>query len=105
MPRITFIDPAGARHEVEVALGERLAARALRAGVPGIYAICGGAAKCATCLVQFTADAGAPAPEDRELRRLAQVRRDLQPRSRLSCQIAMTTALEGQVVRVAQEQG
>ena len=63
MPTITFIDPQGQRYDIEVRTGETLMMAALRKGVPGILAECGGACSCGTCHVYVDrARAGPPGP-------------------------------------------
>lgn len=101
MPTVTFITADGARHEVTAAEGATLMETARRAGIDGIAAECGGACACATCHVQiepewFTAT-GAPGPDEFEMLDFASERG---PTSRLSCQIRVTAALDGLVVRV-----
>ena len=51
MAKITYIDPTGTRHEVEAENGTTVMENAIRNGVPGIEAECGGACACATCHV------------------------------------------------------
>ena len=51
MPKITFIEPDGKEHVVEIAIGWSVMEGAVRQSVPGIDADCGGACACATCHV------------------------------------------------------
>ena len=51
MPKVTFIEFNGVRHEVSVQSGLSLMRAAVDNGVPGIDADCGGECACATCHV------------------------------------------------------
>jgi|SRR5450631_893841 2Fe-2S ferredoxin len=106
MPRITFIEPGGFRHEINAPIGITLMEAAKQNGVQGILALCGGACACGTCHVYVDADrlAALGAREEMEEGMLEGA---WQPRdnSRLSCQIHVTADLEGLVVTVPQRQG
>jgi 2Fe-2S ferredoxin len=49
MTKITYIAHDGTRFDVEAENGSTVMENAIRAGVPGIEAECGGACACATC--------------------------------------------------------
>ena len=51
MAKITYIDANGERYEVSAENGSTVMENAIRNGVPGIEAECGGACACATCHV------------------------------------------------------
>ena len=51
MPQITFIDARGESRTVEGEAGATVMEVAIRNGVPGIEAECGGACACSTCHV------------------------------------------------------
>jgi 2Fe-2S ferredoxin len=55
MPRITFIEPDGFRHEIDAPLGITLMEAAKQNGIKGILALCGGACACGTCHVYVDA--------------------------------------------------
>jgi 2Fe-2S ferredoxin len=99
MPRITFIEPGGFRHEIDAPVGLTLMEAARQNGVQGILALCGGACACGTCHVYV---------ETEWLPKLA-AREDMEEgmldNSRLSCQIHVSADLDGLVVRVPQRQG
>jgi ferredoxin, 2Fe-2S len=106
MPDITFILPDGSERGFEAPDGVSLMAAATGVGVDGIVAECGGSAMCATCHV-YVDDAWAPrlpAPSDNERAMLDCTAAPRQPGSRLSCQIQLTPALHGLVVRVPARQ-
>lgn len=100
MPLITFIETDGTRREVAAAPGESLMVAATRAGVAGIIGECGGSAMCATCHCYLEAG-DLPAPEPLEAETIEFTAENVQPESRLTCQITATEAMTGIVLRVA----
>jgi len=74
--------------------------------IPGIMAECGGACACGTCHVYIDpADLSRlPAPQPMELEILSAVAADRRPESRLSCQIALSDALDELTVHVPDRQ-
>ena len=106
MPDITFIHPDGSEQGFEALEGISVMQAATGAGVRGIVAECGGSAMCATCHVYV--DPGwadrLPAPLSNELEMLECTAAERQPTSRLACQIRITAALQGLVVRVPERQ-
>jgi 2Fe-2S ferredoxin len=106
MPRITFIEPGGFRHEINAPVGITLMEAARQNGVLGILALCGGACACGTCHVYVDA-AWLPTLAAREEMEEGMLECAWEPRenSRLSCQIHVTADLEGLVVTVPQRQG
>jgi 2Fe-2S ferredoxin len=79
---------------------------AVKNGVRGIVAECGGACACATCHVfideAFADKVGEPGPLEDDM--LDGAATDREPTSRLSCQVKMSADLDGLVVRIAPEQ-
>jgi 2Fe-2S ferredoxin len=106
MPRIAFIEPDGARREIDAPAGVTLMETARQHAVRGIVAQCGGACACATCHVYVAPQwmAKLPPPEDMEEGMLESAW-EPRPNSRLGCQIHLTAALEGLEVTVPQQQG
>ena len=106
MPRITFIDSAEETRIVEAENGSTVMEVALKHAVPEIEAECGGACSCATCHVYvdeaWSAAVGGPSPMEEDMLDFAF---DVRPTSRLSCQIKVTDALDGLVVRTPARQG
>ncbi len=101
MSRVTFITPEDTRIELDAEDGMNLMQLATMEGIEGIDGSCGGAMSCATCHVHVDdawVEVLAPVGED-ELNMLDFVE-DLRPCSRLGCQIVMSPALDGLVVRV-----
>lgn len=98
----TWIQPDGRSLTRDVPEGTSLMQTAVAHGVAGIVGECGGSMSCATCHVVVDpvwADlAGAPGPFETDMLDITEA--DRQPTSRLSCQIRMTAALDGIVLRV-----
>jgi 2Fe-2S ferredoxin len=106
MPTIIFHSPDGSTHKVEARVGASAMETAIKLGVPGIVAECGGALACATCHVVVDPgwiDATGVA-EDFEDEMLDDAETPRQERSRLSCQIRMTDDLDGLELEIAAEQ-
>lgn len=105
MPRITFISHEGAAQTIEAESGLSLMEGAIRAGIDGIDADCGGACACGTCRVVI-----APDWRDRigEAGDVEAMMLELAPLplegARLSCQISVSDALDGLTVAVPEEQ-
>jgi 2Fe-2S ferredoxin len=78
---------------------------AIRNGVPGIEAECGGACACATCHVHvdpvWLEKTGKPSPMEEDMLDFAF---DVRANSRLSCQIKVSDALDGLIVRTPERQ-
>ena len=106
MPKITYIEHDGAVHTVEAEIGATVMETALRNQIGGIVAECGGACTCATCLVHvddaWSEKVGKPSPEEEDMLDFAF---EVKPTSRLSCQIKVTQALDGLIVRTPAYQG
>jgi 2Fe-2S ferredoxin len=107
MPKITYVEYGGREHEVEVPAGRSVMRGAVENDIPGIDADCGGECACATCHVYVDEDwlaaTGTPAPGSQEESMLsfAALQR---PNSRLSCQITVSEALDGLIVRLPEGQ-
>ncbi len=105
MPKITFIDAQNNSRTVEGEVGSTVMETAIKNAVPGIEAECGGAGACATCHVYieeaWRAKTGEPSPMEEDMLDFGF---DVRPNSRLSCQIKVTEALDGLVVRVPERQ-
>ena len=96
MPKITFIDSAGTSQTVEGETGSTVMETAIKNGIAGIEAECGGACACATCHV-YVDDAwiektGPASAMEQDMLDFAY---DVRPTSRLSCQIKVTAELDG----------
>ena len=106
MAKITYIEHNGTEHVVDVANGLTVMEGARDNGVPGIEADCGGACACSTCHV-YVDPAWVdkiPAKEDMEEDMLDFAYEPDAERSRLTCQIKVTDALDGLVVQMPEKQ-
>jgi ferredoxin, 2Fe-2S len=92
MSTVTYTDDAGHARVVEATVGDSVMETAVRNGVPGIVAECGGSLSCATCHV-FVDEADLatlPPMEEMEDEMLWGAAQDRQDNSRLSCQIKVS---------------
>lgn len=105
MAKITYIEFNGTEHTVEVKNGLSVMEGAIRNNVPGIDADCGGACACATCHVyvdeNFLGVTGRPSAMEESMLDFAE---NVEPTSRLSCQIRVSDDLDGLVVRLPESQ-
>ncbi len=106
MPDITLIEADGTVHSFEAPDGVSVMQAATGFGVPGIIAECGGSAMCATCHVMvdpaWTDRLPAALPREQAMLECTAVPRT--PGSRLSCQIQLTPALQGLLLRLPERQ-
>src|SRR5215207_6215256 len=105
MAKIHYVDHTGETRIIEVENGATVMEGAIRNAIPGIEAECGGACSCATCHV-YVDDAwrekvGPPSEMEEDMLDFAF---DVRPSSRLSCQIKVTEALDGLVLKVPEKQ-
>jgi 2Fe-2S ferredoxin len=100
MTTIRFREHDGSEHVVEADDGESVMRVALRNGVPGLVAECGGNLSCSTCH-GYVADEffDKLVPPDEMERALIECTIEPRPNSRLTCQIRVTQALQGLIVQ------
>ncbi|MGA8009881.1 MAG: 2Fe-2S iron-sulfur cluster-binding protein [Thiomonas sp.] len=105
MSRVTYIEPSGEPVEIDVADGWSLMQAATSNGVDGMEAECSGSCACATChcYVESHLDM-LPEAAENELAMLENVAAERRPNSRLACQLKMSPALDGIVVRLPETQ-
>jgi 2Fe-2S ferredoxin len=105
MAKVTYIQHDGGEQTVEVKNGLSVMEGAIRNNVPGIDADCGGACACATCHVYVDAgwlqEAGKASAMEESMLDFAE---NVEPNSRLSCQIRVSDALDGLIVRLPESQ-
>lgn len=91
MPTVHFTDADGETRNIEGNTGDSVMETAVRNGLPGIVAECGGSLSCATCHVFVREDdlAELPAMEDMEDEMLYGTAVDREDNSRLSCQLKL----------------
>ncbi|WP_203337697.1 2Fe-2S iron-sulfur cluster-binding protein [Nocardioides limicola] len=106
MPKVIYTSPDGRAHTVDARIGASVMETAVKHGIPGIVAECGGALSCATCHV-FVATSWIDqtgTAEDFEDEMLDDATTPRQSHSRLSCQIRLTDEFDGLEVTIAPEQ-
>jgi ferredoxin, 2Fe-2S len=105
MVQITFVDSGGIPRTVEGEIGSTVMETAIKNGVPEIEAECGGACACSTCHVYideaWREKVGEPSPMEEDMLDFAY---NVQPNSRLSCQIKVQDGFEGLIVRTPDRQ-
>jgi len=98
VPRITFIDPDGSRHDVDAPIGMSVLEIAHKHGV-NLEGACEGSLACSTCHVivdaKWFARLDKAGEEEEDMLDLAFA---LTHTSRLGCQIRITDELDGMIV-------
>lgn len=104
MPSIIVVTRDGRERTIAAQTGLSVMENLRDNGIDEVLALCGGCCSCATCHVYvdegFAAVTGAAGADEDDLLSTSDHRTG---RSRLSCQIAMTDALDGLRVTVAPE--
>ena len=105
MPIINYIEADGTEYSVDVAEGTSLMQGALDNMIDGIVAECGGCCVCCTCNCMidpaWSQAAGSPATDEAEMLEMVD---STEETSRLACQVKVTAAMEGMVVRLPESQ-
>jgi len=105
MTKIVFIEHNGTEHVVDAAPGTSIMQAAINNLVPGIEADCGGLCACATCHGYVDpAWLDKIAPKSRGEADLLANAANVQPESRLTCQIPIKPELDGIVIRLPKSQ-
>jgi 2Fe-2S ferredoxin len=106
LPKVNYVSAAGDSREIEVAAGTTVMAAALKNGIDGILAECGGVCMCSTCHVfvdeKFLSKMPPAQGTEEAVLEIAAIER--RPNSRLSCQIKMTDDLDGLIVHLPEKQ-
>jgi 2Fe-2S ferredoxin len=102
MPKVVYVSASGQAREVDVPIGTTVMAAALKNGIDGIVAECGGVCMCSTCHVFVDEEyfGRLPPAQDTEESVLEISAEERRPNSRLSCQIKVTEDLDGLIVRL-----
>lgn len=93
---VTYVQPCGSLQSVRVAPGSTLMQAAVDNLVPGIDADCGGECRCGTChcyIDEAWLGKLGPVSEDEEA--MIGCAMDARPNSRLSCQVVLTSEMNG----------
>lgn len=105
MIRIKYVEHDGSAHEVKTQAGLSLMDAAAMHDIPGIEGDCGGFGACGTCHIYLDEDASAFFPPKHELEESMLIfAHDVQPDSRLACQIPITEEMDGLTVRMPERQ-
>ncbi|MEQ8966394.1 MAG: ferredoxin family 2Fe-2S iron-sulfur cluster binding protein [Azospirillaceae bacterium] len=100
MPKVTFIDPDGTRHEIEARAGMTLLEIAHQNDID-IEGACEGSLACSTCHVVVDPSWYDKLPEiEDDEEDMLDLAFGLQKTSRLGCQIVLTEELDGLTVRL-----
>ena len=106
MTKVTMIEHDGRVRDLDLEDGFSLMEGAVKNGVSGIEADCGGACACATCHVYvdeaWIERVGPPSSMEEEMLEIAAS--EVTPASRLSCQISMRAEFDGLVVWLPERQ-
>ena len=101
MAKIVFELADGSQQTVESNAGETVMEAAVRNAIPGILAECGGACACATCHVILSSDVFSTLGDVDDMEAsMLEFAEGAESTSRLACQISVSEALDGIVVRV-----
>ncbi len=101
MVTVTYILQTGVAQSFDLPIGTSVMEGAVLNKLSGIDADCGGACSCATCHVKVAEEwrevVGAPNQIEEEMLDMAT---DADASSRLSCQIKLSEAMDGLIVRI-----
>ena len=105
MAKLIFSEHDGTQHDIELEAGKSVMQHAAENMVPGIDADCGGECACGTCHVIVDAAwfdrTGGMSSEERQMLEMTP---EGASTSRLACQIKVTDALDGLVLRLPEFQ-
>lgn len=105
MALVTYIKHDGSSYEVQVPTGTSVMQAAVDNMIDGIVGECGGSCSCATCHCYVDeAWVGKLAKPDGMEKDMLECVLEPKPNSRLSCQIVVTDALDGLVIRLPESQ-
>jgi len=105
MPEIVYVEANGTEHRIEVPVGTTIMQGAVDHAVPGIEGDCGGLCACGTCHVHVPEPHRTVTGEAEELEQaMLAFAFEVDERSRLSCQIVVSTDMDGMRVLMPQRQ-
>ncbi len=105
MPSIIVIEHNGTEHQVEAPVGLSIMQSVLNASVPGFFADCSGQGMCGNCHCYVEPEWQVRIPEAQSgEQETLEWALNVQENSRLSCQIPMSEALDGIVIRLPEPQ-
>jgi 2Fe-2S ferredoxin len=107
VPHVTFRLSSGEGHTIDIPAGWSVMEGAVRNGIAGILAECGGSCSCATCHVYVDPEwldrLSPPSEMERDL--LGCTAEPAAENSRLACQLRLVAELDGISLRVPERQG
>ena len=105
MPKITYIEHSGKTHTIEIANGLSVMEGAVQNNIPGIDADCGGGMACATCHV-YVKDEWFDKINKKSEGEDDMIDQAYEPKksSRLSCQIQVSSEIDGLEVHLPEKQ-
>jgi 2Fe-2S ferredoxin len=102
---ITYIEHNGTAHTIAAEEGKSLMLNAVDNMVPGIDADCGGACACATCHIYVPPEWQSKTGEKDDMEAaMLQLAEAVNDNSRLSCQIEVSSEMEGLAVNMPESQ-
>jgi 2Fe-2S ferredoxin len=105
MAKVIYVEFDGTEHVQDVKPGLSVMEGAVKNNIPGIDADCGGACACATCHVYVDeAWLGKITPKSAMEESMLDFAENVEPNSRLSCQIKVTEELDGLIIRMPESQ-
>lgn len=105
MPSITYRSYNGQIFQVTVSAGTSVMEGAVKNNIPGIDGDCGGACACATCHVYVPPEwLSKLKPQEAMELSMLEFAENVQPNSRLGCQIKLDDALDGLTVDLPESQ-
>jgi ferredoxin, 2Fe-2S len=101
MPRVTYIEAMGERHEIELQAGESVMQAAVARGLKGIEGECGGVLACGTCHVYVDESWTQRLPPPQEAEQvMLEFAANVATNSRLGCQLKCSETIDGLIVRL-----
>ena len=106
MPKVTYIESSGKKHEIDVDSGLSIMEGAVQNSIPGIDADCGGSCACATCHVYVNDEWLKKIPEITDTEKdMLDFAFEPKKNSRLSCQLILDETHNGIIVNLPRKQG
>ena len=101
MTKVVFVSPAGESQSIDVLPGLTLMEAAVQNGIVGIDGDCGGSCNCGTCHVWIDeAWLSKLTPSQSIETNMIEGLVAAQPNSRLCCQIKISSAMDGMILRI-----
>lgn len=105
MVKITFVEHDGAETVVDAEIGQSLMKAATYGNVPGISADCGGNCACGTCRIYVPDEWREQFPQKKSSEEdMIEYWGDSTDGVRLSCQVKVSEAMDGLVLRLPSDQ-